>query len=125
MAQSERKAKALIAAAIEWHDTEAMDDSLEKLSLLREAVLKYKAVQAVQLPEDPMAFHCPHCDADRPAYGWHLNAGDTGPFSVVYLTSFCGECKGILSVCVVTFTPAKELADQLMQQFKNRLVKPA
>ena len=66
-------------------------------------------------------FTCPHCDAEDPSYGWHLNAGDTGPFALTYVTCFCGECRAILSVSITSFMPSKEIAEALMKQFQNRL----
>src|SRR5258708_5790502 len=120
MAQGERRGKAVLAAALAWHGS-SPDESLEKLDALNDAIAKYKEVMAVQLPVDPMAFTCPHCGADRPGYGWHLNAGDTGPFAVVYLTCFCGECKNILGVSVTTFRPGKEIAEKLMKDFAGLL----
>src|SRR6266436_4210522 len=64
-------------------------------------------------PADLNAFRCPHCDAERPPYGWHFNIGDTGPFALQWITCFCGECKGVLGVSVVQFMPKQELVDQL------------
>jgi len=121
-----KRAKAVLAAAVAWVDRLRVDALLSAdEENLRTAVAKYKAVMAVKLPEDATAFFCPHCDAEKPAYGWHYNAGDTGPFFVAYLTCYCGQCKNVLSVAVTQFVPSKELAESLMQQFKSRLVPPA
>lgn len=130
MAQGERRAKAVLAAAVAWFDAgiqESLDRRIIVAEELKTAVEKYKEVMAVQLPADPATagdFVCPHCGTVKPAYGWNYNAGDTGPFAVAYVTCFCGSCKGILSVSVTTFTPTKELAEALAAQFRSRLATP-
>ena len=132
MAQAERRGKAVLAAAVAWSESlksvkiktaEMMGPALD----LVQAVEKYQeATKALaNIPEDPTAFVCPHCGEVKPGYGWNYNAGDTGPFAVAYLTVFCGVCKVILSVCVTTFMPSEQMAKALMDQFKNRLVKPS
>jgi hypothetical protein len=125
MGQGERRAKAVLAAAVAYIDfLSEKDKSLAEIEPLVQAVTKYKEVMAVQLPADPTAFFCPHCGAEKPAYGWNYNAGDTGPFAVAYLTCFCGACKEILSVAVTSFIPGEKLAQTLMQQFKGLLKTP-
>jgi len=130
MAQGERRAKAVLAAAVAWRDLLAEKNikpeiiSASGLDELIGTIDKYKEVMAVQLPADPTAFFCPHCGAEKPAYGWNYNAGDTGPFAVAYLTCFCGACKEILSVAVTSFIPGEKLAQTLMQQFKGLLKTP-
>lgn len=133
MAQAERRAKAVLAAAVAWTEflrtvkikTEEMTDGPARD--LVNAVEKYQeaAKALANLPEDPGAFVCSHCGEVKPGYGWNYNAGDTGPFAVAYLTVFCGACKNILSVCVTTFMPSEQMAKALMDQFKTRLVKPS
>lgn len=131
MAQAERRAKAVLAAATAWVEfleaqkikpEEMTDGPARELAL---AVRKYgEAAKALAaLSEDPTTFVCPHCGEVKPNYGWNYNAGDTGPFAVAYLTVFCGTCKAILSVCVTTFMPSDEIAKALMDQFKGRLGK--
>lgn len=128
MAQGERRAKAVLAAAIEWLES-AKGDANEASAAntkLAEAVEKYQVVMSAKLPPDPMAdpmaWHCPHCGAERPAFGWHYNLGDTGPFALQWVTCFCGECKTALSVTVVAFMPKAELAEQLKKQFSTKLL---
>jgi hypothetical protein len=127
MAQEERKAKAVLTAAVAlkkfWSDQKitfgGMTDSEARQLFL--AVDEYETVKSAEPPADPLAFHCPHCDAEKPAYGWHYNFGDTGPFAVAYVTCFCGECKKIINVAVTTFVPAKQLADELMKHFQKKI----
>lgn len=125
MSQGERKAKAVLTAALEWREKNSLEGYDEFTLKLEDAVDKYKEVMAVELPPDPTAFFCPHCDAAKPPYGWHYNAGDTGPFAVAYLTCYCGECKKIISVVVTTFMPSEQLAAELMRSFKQKMAKPS
>jgi hypothetical protein len=118
MAQGERRAKALLAAAMDlfenWGSPTAGD-------AFQQAAEKYKEVRDAKLPEDPMVFTCPHCGAERPSYGWHFNMGDTGPFALQWLTCFCGECKNILSVAVPAFLPKTEMLEALKAQFARKI----
>jgi hypothetical protein len=115
MAQGERRAKAVLAAAIALAESvDAVPGS--PIATLKEAVAKYKEVLAAKLPEDPMAWTCPHCDAVRPVYGWHYNLGDTGPFAIQWVTAFCNECKNAIGVSVVAFLPKPELAELIKSQ---------
>lgn len=133
MRAGKKSEQAVLAAAVAWADgrRDSMvtgDEQLERQRKLDDAVAKYKeTTQAIAnlRGKEPdaaeMDFACPHCSAVRPSYGWNWNAGDTGAFFVAYLTCFCGECKNILSVAITTFTPAKEAAEAMMQQFKAML----
>lgn len=121
MAQSERRAKAVLAAAVEYiKNRSEKEKSYATIQDLVTAVEKYEeATEALaNLPEDPNAFFCPHCGAEKPPFGWNWNGGDTGPFAVAYLTCFCGKCKNIISVAVTQFIPQKQLAEQMMKQFQ-------
>lgn len=125
MAQEERKAKAVLAAAIAWckavgntSEGEAADNKLAEAVEAYEAV---KAAKSAEPPADPGGFHCPNCGADRPPYGWHFNIGDTGPFALQWITCFCGDCKEILGVSVVQFLPKQELVEMLKQQFAGKV----
>lgn len=125
MAQAERRAKAVLAAAIALVEKigDSGTDTLE-FHNLREAVAKHKeATKALEKLEgkDPSAWTCPHCDAERPAFGWHFNIGDTGPFALQWVTVFCAECKTALTVNIVAFVPKPELAEQLKRQFAGKL----
>jgi hypothetical protein len=114
MAQGERRAKAVLAAAVALSKNENMKlVKFAEMATLLEAVEKYEAVMAAKLPEDPMAWTCPHCGAVRPVYGWHYNLGDTGPFAIQWVTAFCNECKNAIGVSVVAFLPKPELAELL------------
>lgn len=120
-----KKIQAVLDAAVAWADStlntyDAASDALQA------AIEEYKSYTPPALdpnapPVDLNAFRCPHCDAERPPYGWHFNIGDTGPFALQWITAFCGECKGVLGVSVIAFLPKQELADQLKKQFAARV----
>jgi len=133
MAQEERKAKAVLAAAIAWRTAFASEERKPGVlaagihaadKKLAEAIEEYEAVKAAKSaepPADPGGFHCPNCGTDRPPYGWHFNIGDTGPFALQWITCFCGDCKEILGVSVVQFMPKQELVEMLKQQFAGKV----
>jgi hypothetical protein len=128
MAQEERKAKAVLAAAQVWahaddvhaRDRETMGAQPLEEKALRFAIAEYEAVKSAEPPKDPLSFRCPHCDAERPSYGWDVNAGQTPKFSIAWLTCFCGECKAILGTAVTTFAPTKEFAQEMLDMFQGR-----
>jgi hypothetical protein len=120
MAQEERKAKAVLRAAVEW-TLAVPGEMILRAQELRKAVEEYRETKSEEPPADPMAWRCPHCDAERPPFGWHYNLGDTGPFALQWVTCFCGECKKMLGVTVVAFMPKPELAEQLKAQFAGKI----
>lgn len=124
MAQAERKARQLIAAAIRWVECNAFERTNPNvIKPLEDAAAEYKAVKHTEelVTQDPGVFLCPHCGAPRPAYGWHFNLGDTGPFALQWITCFCGECRKMISVSVVQFMPKAEMLEQLKAQFAGKL----
>lgn len=115
----------LTAACLIFDKNTSIEQQAAYLQELKKAVEDYNSLPAAPAPDAPPvdlnAFHCPHCEAERPPYGWHFNIGDTGPFALQWITCFCGECKTIIAVSVVQFMPKQELVDQLKRQFGTKV----
>jgi hypothetical protein len=126
MRAGKKSEQAVLAAAVEWLEHGFAGETNVKLA---EAIKKYKETQqaianlhgGAESATDIGAWTCPHCGAERPAYGWHYNLGDAGPFALQWVTCFCGECKNVISTTVVAFMPKPELAEQLKKQFAGKL----
>lgn len=135
MRAGKKSEQAVLAAAVAWVEflktvkikPDEMTDTPARE--LVHAVEKYeetqKAIANLAGGKEPgaaeMEWTCPHCEAVRPAFGWHYNLGDAGPFALQWVTCFCGECKNILTVNVVQFLPKPELAEQLKAQFAGKI----
>ena len=128
MRAGKKSEQAVLAAAVKWfHSGGNRENGDPELAA---AVRKYEETQkaiANLAGKEPgggaavMEWTCPHCEAPRPAFGWHYNLGDAGPFALQWVTCFCGECKNILTVNVVQFLPKAELAEQLKAQFAGKV----
>jgi len=134
MRAGKKSEQAVLAAAVEWHRMMVKDDATDQevdssCDALKVAVDKYEETQAAianlhggaEPTGEIGAWTCPHCGAERPAYGWHYNLGDAGPFALQWVTCFCGECKNVISTTVVAFMPKPELAEQLKRQFAGKI----
>ena len=83
---------------------------------LREAYEQWASTHEHK-PGDENLWRCPHCDAERPGFGWQLNSGSYADYDLHVLTCFCGECRTLLSVNVVGFLPESMRNELLKRSF--------
>jgi hypothetical protein len=55
---------------------------------------------------DPNRFHCPHCSAERPRFGFNFQAADLGLVGrTEYVVVYCYECRKILIPMILSYVP--------------------